>query len=194
MSKRQCSSSISFVESSKQQDPQSQEDYTTREEQLEQQRSEILSQSIIVEREIAIADFEEIKLATDRSEKSITKARAQTEQPAWVDAMVIELKESIWIIVKPMHTLYKDFHTRLTILENNFSLTERGLREEVIAMWMELTSMKKHVSQLYQSLSIVPIQLRMLIKRVDIIEERLEHVCDAIEQDLNEPARCRDSN
>ncbi|KAB1213194.1 hypothetical protein CJ030_MR5G024780 [Morella rubra] len=41
-----------------QQDPQSQEDYMTWEEQ---QWAEILSRSVIVEREVAVADFKEMK-------------------------------------------------------------------------------------------------------------------------------------
>ncbi|KAB1223981.1 hypothetical protein CJ030_MR2G006058 [Morella rubra] len=49
--------------------------------------------------------------------------------------------------------VYMDLHTRLTTLENNFGLTERGLSKEVIAMRMELTSVIEYMSQLYQSLS-----------------------------------------
>ncbi|KAB1221936.1 hypothetical protein CJ030_MR2G008659 [Morella rubra] len=95
----------------------------------------------------------------DRSEKNITKVRAQIERSAWADTMVVELKESIWTIVEPTHTLCMDLHTRLTTLENNFAMMKRGLREEVIAMQLELTSVIENVSQLYQSFSTVPIQL-----------------------------------
>ncbi|KAB1226650.1 hypothetical protein CJ030_MR1G027467 [Morella rubra] len=89
----------------------------------------------------------------DRSEKSITNARAQTEQHAWAEKLVVDLN----------------------------------------AIWMEVVAVKDHVSQLYQSLHTVPIQIQTLIKRVDIMEQ-LEHVRDAVRQDVNELVRRRDSN
>ncbi|KAB1219412.1 hypothetical protein CJ030_MR3G001105 [Morella rubra] len=126
--------------------------------------------------------------------KSITKAEVQTKRPAWVDNMVLELRESMRTIVELKHMLCMDLHTRLITLETNFDFTERGLREELNAMQMELIFVREHVSQLHQSLHTVPIQLRTLIKWVDIMEEQLEHVCDAIGQDLDEPVRRRDSD
>ncbi|KAB1205741.1 hypothetical protein CJ030_MR7G028074 [Morella rubra] len=76
------------------------------------------------------------RLAMDRSRKSITKAGAQTERPAWVDDMVLELRESMWMIVEPTHMLSKDLHTCLTTLKTNFALTEKGVWEELNAMQM----------------------------------------------------------
>ncbi|KAB1202034.1 hypothetical protein CJ030_MR8G007638 [Morella rubra] len=93
--------------------------------------------------------------------------------PAWADAMIVELRESVRMVVVPMLALCMGLHTRLTTLENNCALTKRG---------QERTSMTKHVSQLYQSLSTSPIQLRTLLKWVNIMEEQLEHVCDALDK------------
>ncbi|KAB1223120.1 hypothetical protein CJ030_MR2G024866 [Morella rubra] len=50
-------------------------------------------------------------LAMDHSGKSITKAGALTERPAWADNMVVELRESMRTIVEPTHMLCKDLHT-----------------------------------------------------------------------------------
>ncbi|KAB1203700.1 hypothetical protein CJ030_MR8G025481 [Morella rubra] len=97
-------------------------------------------------------------------------------------------------MVELTHTFCMDIHTCLTTVENNYALMVTGLREEVIAMRNELISMIGHVSQLYQSLSTPLIQLWTLIKQVDDMEERLEHVCEAIGQDLEEPTRHHDSD
>ncbi|KAB1227119.1 hypothetical protein CJ030_MR1G001052 [Morella rubra] len=44
--------------------------------------------------------------------------------------MVMELKESIWMMVELTQTLCMDIHTCLITLENNYALMETGLREE----------------------------------------------------------------
>ncbi|KAB1223205.1 hypothetical protein CJ030_MR2G006906 [Morella rubra] len=61
MTKRHRSSSSSFAETSTLQDPESPEDYMTQEEQLKKERVKMLSQSVIVECEVCIVDFEELK-------------------------------------------------------------------------------------------------------------------------------------
>lgn len=43
----------------------------------------------------------------------------------------------------------KDINFPFTTLENNYGLKETALREEVIAMQKDLTSMIRHVSDLY---------------------------------------------
>ena len=97
------------------------------------------------------------------------------------------------MILEPTHLLCRELHTRLTSLENNFALMEMALRE-LNAMWTELFSVREHMSQLSQSLYTIPIQLRTLIKRVDNMEEQLEHVHDALRQDLDQPTRLCDSD
>ncbi|KAB1219411.1 hypothetical protein CJ030_MR3G001106 [Morella rubra] len=78
MSKHHRSSSSSFAETSTQQRTESSKDYMTREEQLEQQWVEILSRSVIVEREVSVVDFEEMKrgdlLVVTRHPNGIYKA------------------------------------------------------------------------------------------------------------------------
>ncbi|KAB1213358.1 hypothetical protein CJ030_MR5G003572 [Morella rubra] len=75
------------------------------------------------------------RLVMDHSRKSITKVGAQTERPAWANTMVLELKESIRMIVELTHMLCRDLYTSLTILKNNFTLTEGDLREESVFLF-----------------------------------------------------------
>ncbi|KAB1212963.1 hypothetical protein CJ030_MR5G005109 [Morella rubra] len=70
----------------------------------------------------------------DRSGKSTTKVGAQTERPTWPNAVVVELRESIWTMVEPTHVFCMGLHKSWTTLENNFALAERGLREEIQIM------------------------------------------------------------
>ncbi|KAB1220171.1 hypothetical protein CJ030_MR3G012022 [Morella rubra] len=97
-------------------------------------------------------------------------------------------------MVMPTHMLCKDFHTRLANLETKFALSDRAVTEELNAIRMELLAVRDYVSQLHQSLHIVSIQIRTLIKRVDVMEEQLEHVRDAVRQDLDESVCRCDSN
>ncbi|KAB1223583.1 hypothetical protein CJ030_MR2G024126 [Morella rubra] len=55
------SSSFLFAETFTQQDPESLKDYMTGEERLEQQWVEMLSRSVIVEHEVFVVDFKELK-------------------------------------------------------------------------------------------------------------------------------------
>ncbi|KAB1211829.1 hypothetical protein CJ030_MR5G010042 [Morella rubra] len=108
------------------------------------------------------------------SRKSIIKAKEHIERPAWADAMVVELRESIWTMVETTHMLCMGFHTRLTTLENNFSLTKEGLREEMIVMRQKLICVQPCPSCTNLS---VPFHIRSH-KQVDIMEEQLVHVHD----------------
>ncbi|KAB1206604.1 hypothetical protein CJ030_MR7G020489 [Morella rubra] len=65
---------------------------------------------------------------------------------------------------------------------------------ELNAIRVEVVAVRDHVSQLYQSLHTIPIQIWTLIKRMDIMEEQLEHVREAVGQDVDEPIRRRDSD
>ncbi|KAB1212256.1 hypothetical protein CJ030_MR5G025024 [Morella rubra] len=112
----------------------------------------------------------------DRSKKSITNAGAQTKRPAWAEELIVEMKESIWTMVMLTHMLCKDFNTRLADLETKFALSDRAVTEELNAIRMELFA------------------IQTLIKWVNITGEQLEHVCDAVEQNLDKPVRCRDSD
>ncbi|KAB1228087.1 hypothetical protein CJ030_MR4G013689 [Morella rubra] len=80
------------------------------------------------------------------------------------DTLLVELRETIWVILEPTDTLCMELHSCLTNLENNIALTKRALREELNAMQMELISVREQVSQLSQSLYTISIQLRTLIK------------------------------
>ncbi|KAB1205862.1 hypothetical protein CJ030_MR7G027953 [Morella rubra] len=104
------------------------------------------------------------RLSMDLSEKNITNAGAQIERPTWAKELVVELN----------------------------------------AIQMEVFAVRDHMSQMYLSLHTVLIQIRTLIKQVDNMEEqlehvrdknkiKLEHVRDAVRQDVDEPVRCRDS-
>ncbi|KAB1205871.1 hypothetical protein CJ030_MR7G027944 [Morella rubra] len=105
-----------------------------------------------------------VMLSMDLSEKNITNAGAQIERPTWAKELVVELN----------------------------------------AIQMEVFAVRDHMSQMYLSLHTVLIQIRTLIKQVDNMEEqlehvrdknkiKLEHVRDAVRQDVDEPVRCRDS-
>ncbi|KAB1206358.1 hypothetical protein CJ030_MR7G018911 [Morella rubra] len=122
------------------------------------------------------------RLTMEHSGRSITNVGGQTERPAWVDAFLVELKEST-------HSLCMELQCRLTGLETKLALTDRALTEELNIMRMELFSVRQQLSELSQSVHTVPIQLQTLVRRVDNMEEHLAHVRDALGQDLDEPAR-----
>ena len=125
----------------------------------------------------------------DRSKKSITNAGQQTERPAWADAFLVELKESIWAIVRPTHSLCMELQCRLTGLETKLGLTDRALTEELNIMRMKLLSVREQLCQLSQSIHTTLIQLQTFRIVVGNVEEHLAHVRDALRQDLDEPAR-----
>ncbi|KAB1223246.1 hypothetical protein CJ030_MR2G006028 [Morella rubra] len=84
----------------------------------------------------------------------------KTERPAWADAFLVELKQSIRAIVEPTHSLCMELQCRLTGLETKLALTDRALTEELNIMRMELFSMREQLSQLSQSVHTVSIQLQ----------------------------------
>ncbi|KAB1206598.1 hypothetical protein CJ030_MR7G020483 [Morella rubra] len=116
------------------------------------------------------------------------QCRGQTERPAWADAFLVELKESIRAIVRPTHSLCMELQCRLTSLETKLALTDRALTEELNIMRMKLFSVREQLFELSQSVHTVLIQLQTLVRRVDNMEEHLAHVRDALGQDLDEPA------
>ncbi|KAB1221413.1 hypothetical protein CJ030_MR2G013137 [Morella rubra] len=128
----------------------------------------------------------------ERSGRSITNVEGQTERPAWADAYLAELNESIRAIVQPTHSLCMELQCRLTGLETKLALTDRAITEELNIMRMEIIRIREQLSQLSQSVHTVPIQLQTLVRRVDNMEEHLAHVRDALGQDLDEPEAARD--
>ncbi|KAB1216132.1 hypothetical protein CJ030_MR4G006408 [Morella rubra] len=102
--------------------------------------------------------------------RSITNVGRQTERPAWADAYLVELRESIRAIVEPTHPLYMKLQCRLTDLETKFAVTDKALTKELNIMQMELFS------------------LQTLVKRVDNMEEHLAHVRDALNKIWTKPA------
>ncbi|KAB1207391.1 hypothetical protein CJ030_MR7G017426 [Morella rubra] len=113
----------------------------------------------------------------DHSERSITNVGGQTQQPAWADAFLAELRGSIRAIVEPTHSLCMELQCRLIGLENKFALTDRALTEEMNIMERKLFAVREQLSQLSKSVHTVP------------IEEHLAHVRDVLGQDLDEPSR-----
>ncbi|KAB1210076.1 hypothetical protein CJ030_MR6G011348 [Morella rubra] len=128
-------------------------------------------------------------LAVEMGNKPHTEDIFLLLRPVWELLSVLVVEREIILELSKLWTVW-DYN----IYNNNVALMERGLRDEVIAMQNELTSVIAHVSQLYHSLSTVSIQVRTFIKRVDNVEEQLEHVRDAIGQDLKEPSHRHDSD
>lgn len=75
-------------------------------------------------------------------------------------------------MVETTQMLCMDINFWLTVLDKNYAPMGTALGEKVIAMRKKLTYVTGYVSDLYQSLSTILIQLRTLIKQVDNMEER----------------------
>lgn len=86
--------------------------------------------------------------------------------------------------------MYMDINFRLTTLENKYALMGTAMRDVVITMLKDLTSVTEHMFDLNQSLSTAPIYLWTLVKRMDNMEEQLDQVHDAIGGPLDEPSLC----
>ena len=129
------------------------------------------------------------RLTMEHSGRSINNVGGRTEWPAWADAFLVELKRVFWAIVRPMHSLCMQLQCRLTGLETKLALMDRALTEELNIMWMKLFFVRQQVFELSQFVHTVSIQLQILIRRVDNMEEHLVHVRDALGQDLDEPTR-----
>ncbi|KAB1203449.1 hypothetical protein CJ030_MR8G026779 [Morella rubra] len=93
------------------------------------------------------------RFTMERSGRSITNVEGQTERPAWADAYLAELNESIRAIVQPTHSLCMELQCRLTGLETKLALTDRAITEELNIMRMEIIRIREQLSQL-SSLSI----------------------------------------
>ncbi|KAB1220328.1 hypothetical protein CJ030_MR3G019074 [Morella rubra] len=78
-------------------------------------------------------------------------SKGQTERPAWADAYLAELNESIRAIVQPTHSLCMELQCRLTGLETKLALTDRAITEELNIMRMEIIRIREQLSQLSQS-------------------------------------------
>ncbi|KAB1203244.1 hypothetical protein CJ030_MR8G022845 [Morella rubra] len=128
-------------------------------------------------------------LTMEHSGRSITNVGGQTEQPAWANAFLVELKDNIRTIVRPTHLLCIELQCCLTGLETKLALTNKVLTKELNIMRMELFSVRQQLFELSQSVHTVLIQLQTLVRRVDNMEEHLAHVRDTLGQDLYEPAR-----
>ncbi|KAB1205756.1 hypothetical protein CJ030_MR7G028059 [Morella rubra] len=88
------------------------------------------------------------RFTMERSGRSITNVEGQTERPAWADAYLAELNESIRAIVQPTHSLCMELQCRLTGLETKLALMDNG-RAEYYAD--ENNKIREQLSQLSQS-------------------------------------------